>query len=402
MEKKMRILLANETYSPWLNGCATFTQRLAQNLAKKGHIVGVIAPAVKFDDHYEIDDCGVTIFRLRSLPTPKMIHPNFRVITKPDINPAVKKIVGDFNPDIIHIQNHFSVGKACVKAAKKAGIPIVGTNHFMPENLTQFVPGFIGDTMMKVMWKDFLKVYNKLDYVTAPSKAAVQMLYNVGYKKEAAVISNGIEFDKFKKRPVSEKLLKKYNLKKDVATFISVGRIEKDKNLDLVLEAFAKFLKKEKGQLILVGNGKFEREFKRLARLLKIKNEVVFTGKISDEELWEIYSLADVYIGAGTAELQGIAVMEGMASGLPVLAVNAVALPELVEHGVNGYLFELEVKDLTEKMLKIVEDREKLKEMAAHSLKIISRHDKNVTIKQFEELYEKVIAEKRAKAPVQV
>lgn len=397
----MRILLANETYPPNLNGCATFTQRLARNLAKKGHIVGVIAPAIRFGDHHEVDDYGVTVFRLRSIPI-KMIHPNFRVITKPDIYPAVKKIVEDFKPDIVHIQNHFSLGKACIKAAKKAGVPIVGTNHFMPDNLTQFVPGFIGGTMMKVMWKDFLKVYNKLDYVTAPSKAAVNMLYDVGYKKEAAVISNGIEFDKFKKRPVSEELLKKYKLKKDVATFISVGRIEKDKNLDLVLEAFAKFLKKEKGQLILVGNGKFEKEFKRLARLLKIKNEVVFTGKISDEELWEIYSLADIYIGAGTAELQGIAVMEGMASGLPVLAVNAVALPELVDHGVNGYLFELEIKDLTAKMIKIVEDKEKLKEMAANSLKIISRHDKNETVKQFEELYKKVITEKKNKVSAKV
>jgi len=401
MEKKMKILIANETYPPNLNGCAMFTQRLAQNLAKEGHDVAVIAPAAKFGDEIEVDKYGVRVYRLRSIPI-KMIHPNFRVITKPDIYPAIKKIMLEFEPDIVHIQNHFSLGKACIKAAKKLDIPVMGTNHFMPDNLVQFVPGFIRSTAVKVMWKDFLKVYNKLDYVTAPSKAAVDMLYDVGYKKEAAIISNGIEVDKFKKRPVSDKLLKKYRLSKNISTFISVGRIEKDKNLDLVLEAFSLFTKKKKGQLILVGVGKNEKEFKRLAKLLKLGNKVVFTGKISDEELEEIHSLADVYVGAGTAELQGIAVMEGMASGLPVLAVNAVALPELVEHGANGYLFELEVKDLADKMLEIVEDEERLKKMAKRSLEIISKHDKAETIKQFEKVYEEVIAKKKGRVPVAV
>src|SRR3989304_2564626 len=162
-EKKMRILLANETYPPNLNGCAVFTQRLAQNLAKKGHKVAVIAPSEKFGNKKETDEFGVTIYRLRSVPI-KVIHPNFRVITKPDIYPVVRKIVREFEPDVIHIQNHFTLGRACLKAAKKTYTPIVGTNHFMPDNLVQFAPNFIEGTMIRIMWNDFLKVYNKLDY----------------------------------------------------------------------------------------------------------------------------------------------------------------------------------------------------------------------------------------------
>ena len=401
MEKKMRILIANETYPPNLNGAATFTQRLAQNLAKRGHEVAVIAPGIKFGDTVETDECGVMVYRLRSIPI-KMVHPNFRVITKPDIYPGVNKIVKEFKPDVIHIQNHFTLGRACLRAAKKGNIPIVGTNHFMPDNLVQFVPGFIGNSMVKVMWKDFLNVYNKLDYVTAPSKAAVNMLYDIGFKKEAQVLSNGIEFDKFKKRKPSEALYKKFKIGKNTPTFLSVGRIEKDKNLDLVMEALSKVLKKRKAQLVLVGNGKYEKEFKRLAKALRLGNTVIFTGKITDEEVQQIYSLADVYIGAGTAELQGLSVMEGMATGLPVLAVNAVALPELVSNGVNGYLFEMEVKDLADKMLQILEDEEKLKEMSKKSLEIISKHDKIETIKQFEKVYEDVIAKKKGKVPVTV
>ncbi|MEK7447320.1 MAG: glycosyltransferase [Patescibacteria group bacterium] len=393
-KKKMRILIANETYPPNLNGAATFTQRLAQNLSKKGHIVAVIAPGLKFGDHLEIDNCGVAIHRVRSLPV-KMVHPNFRVIVKPDIYTAVRKIVKDFKPDVIHIQNHFTLGRACIKAAEKTHTPIIGTNHFMPDNLVQFAPSFAEGTMIRVMWGDFLRVYNKLDYVTAPSKIAIKMIKDIGYDKKAEVVSNGMEFDKFKKRPVSDALLKKYKIFKNIPTFISVGRIEKDKNLDVILEALAIYLKKHKAQLILVGNGKFEKEFKKLAVLLKVEDRVFFTGKISDRELREIYSLADVYIGAGTAELQGLSVMEGMASGLPVLAVNAVALPELVKNGVNGYLFELSAEDLAGKMDKILKDEKRLEKMAQESLKIISEHDIVKTIAKFERIYEKVIEEKK-------
>lgn len=390
----MRILIANETYPPNLNGAATFTQRLAQNLAKNGHIVAVIAPGLKFGDQLEIDNYGVAIYRIRSLPV-KMVHPNFRVIVKPDINSAVRKIVKEFKPDVIHIQNHFTLGRACVKAAEKLNIPMVGTNHFMPDNLVQFAPSFVEGTMIRVMWNDFLRIYNKLDYVTAPSYAAVKMLKDVGYKKKAEVVSNGMEFDKFKKRPVSEALLRKYGIFKSVPTFISIGRIEKDKNLDVMMEALAIYLKKHKAQLILVGNGKFEKEFKKLAKLLKIDDRVFFTGRISDRAVQEIYSLADVYIGAGTAELQGLSVMEAMATGLPILAVNAVALPELVKNGVNGYLFELNARNLADKMEKILRDKKRLEKMGKQSLEIISEHDVVKTISKFERIYEKVISDRK-------
>ncbi|MDO8507176.1 MAG: glycosyltransferase [bacterium] len=397
-EKKIRILIANETYPPNLNGCAVFTQRLAQNLAKRGHEVAVVAPGLKFGDYLEKDQYGVNVYGLRSISV-KMIHPNYRIVTKVDITKSVRKIIAKFQPDIIHIQNHFLVGRSCLKIAKKQGIAIVGTNHFMPENYLQFAPKATEGTMAKVLWADFFKVYNQLDCVTAPSRAAVQMLYDVGYKKKAEVVSNGMEFDKFKKRPTSGKLLKKYKLDQDIPTFISVGRIEKDKNLDVILGAFALYLEKNDGQLILVGNGKLEKDLKKLSVALGVKEKVVFTGKITVDEVFEVYSLADVYIGAGTAELQGLSVMEAMASGLPILVVNAVALPELVKDGANGYLFELSVADLAEKMGEILEDKVKIKEMGAKSLEIIGAHDMANTIGKFERIYEKVIKEKKKSYP---
>jgi 1,2-diacylglycerol 3-alpha-glucosyltransferase len=105
-----------------------------------------------------------------------------------------------------------------------------------------------------------------------------------------------------------------------------------------------------------------------------------------------MYQAADVFVIAGVAELQSIVTMEAMASGLPILAVNAMALPELCHDGENGYLFEMENENaLSEKVAILATDLVLRKTMSGKSLEIIQKHDIRKTIPQFEELYKKMI-----------
>ncbi|MCL4437624.1 glycosyltransferase, partial [Patescibacteria group bacterium] len=379
---------------PDVNGSATFTERLARGLTKAGYKVLVIAPNTKFKDEIEKDETGFEIFRLKSIPL-KIIHPYFRFVYQSGLRAKLAKKIKEFNPDIIHIQNHFALGKTLLKIARKTGVPIIGTNHFMPENLLQYVPEFAHDDIRKLMWSDFRKVYSKLDFVTSPSQAAIDLLKKIGLKNRMAAISNGIDLSRFKKFPPDKYLMAKYKINKNIPVLLFVGRIEVDKNIDMLLKAVAIVLKKTPVQLILVGSGKNEQEFQDLAKELNIENEVVFAGRLDDGNLDKIYSLADVYMGTGTAELQGLSVMEAMAEGLPVIAANAVALPELVKNGYNGYLFELNEKDLAEKIIKILADKKRLKEMGENSLKAIQDHDVKNTIAKFVDLYKKVIEERR-------
>jgi glycosyltransferase involved in cell wall biosynthesis len=119
---------------------------------------------------------------------------------------------------------------------------------------------------------------------------------------------------------------------------------------------------------------------------------VVFTGFVPDDDLPYLYSVSDVYVGAGAAELQGIAVMEAMATGLPVLAANAVALPELVKEGENGYLFSLDPADLADKMLKMLSQQESWTGMGEKSLAYIQVHDAPSALSQLECLYREVVS----------
>lgn len=388
----MKILIASETYPPDVNGAAIFTQRLATGMSKNNEVT-VLAPGKRFRDETEHDG-NVKIYRLKSASL-KPFHPYFRMIYKIGLNEKVKKIIRKTKPDIIHIQNHFSLGKACLNAAKKLNIPIIGTNHFMPENLLQYFPGPLKKHVAHHMWNDFIKIYNQLDYVVAPTKAAMDMILAKGLKTRNQVISNGIDLDKFKKIKPDPSLLKKFGIKKDVPLFLFVGRLEVDKNIDLILKAAKIVSAKQNIQIVIVGKGKNEDELKGFAKGMGLKKTAIFTGKVSDEDLHGLYNSANVYIGSGTAELQGLSVMEAMVAHLPVLAVNAVALPELVRNDVNGFLFSANEKDLAEKMLKTLKDKKTLKQMGANSFTEIKKHDIRKSMSTYFKLYEKVVSDEK-------
>lgn len=387
--KKLKILLVSDTYPPDKNGASIFTQRLAYGLASRGHIVSVTAHSINSKNYIETDK-NVRVFRLKSFPI-KPIHPSYRPISPFGLNKTMAKIVRSLQPDIIHLQNHFISGRAALRQAKKHNIPIVGTNHFMPENLLQYFPRFFKTIMKNVMWRDFLKVYNQLDYVTAPTETATQMLQRVGLRSKTIAISNGVLLKQFSKTTVPPNIYHQFQLDKNLPIFIFVGRLDKDKNVDLIIKAARRALAKTDFQIIIVGKGKDEKKLKRLVNKLRLDRKIIFTGYQTDRNLRFFLSLADVYIASGSAELQGIAVMEAMTAGLPILALNAIALPELVKNNYNGFLFSYDDKDLAEKMIKILKNKKQIKSMGKESLRLIQAHKIANTITSFENLYQKTI-----------
>jgi glycosyltransferase involved in cell wall biosynthesis len=284
------------------------------------------------------------------------------------------------------------LGKDCLREARRRRIPIVGTNHFMPQNLFEMIPGPLRPALGRFMWRDCLRVYNRLDCITAPSHAAVKMLLDLGLTTRTLVISNGIDLARYQPRDVPEDLYQKYGIRTDRPVFLSVGRMEQDKNVHLILRATAVVAGETRVQTVLVGKGRDDGRFRALARRLGLDDgTALFTGAVPEDDLAALYSMANVYIGAGSAELQGLAVMEAMAAGRPVLAANAVALPELVQTGENGLLFELTAEDLVAKMRQVLSQRDTWKGMGQKSLARIQAHDAQQVLAQFEALYLEVM-----------
>ncbi len=171
--------------------------------------------------------------------------------------------------------------------------------------------------------------------------------------------------------------------------FCIVGRIEKDKRIDVLLHALAR-LERDDIQLAIAGRGSAFEHFQALARSLNLDGRVRFTGFIPKEDLHVLLNSVDIFTMPSDAELLSLASLEAMACGRPVLLANAVALPELVAPGVNGYLFKPgDAEDAAHYMQLLADQPERWKEMGKASMEKAQVHGLENTVQRYEELYKK-------------
>jgi len=349
-----------------------------------------MCPSRSFKNTISTDE-EVAVYGIRSIHLP--VYQNFR-ISPPFILGTVRRVIREISPDIVHIQNHFLIGKEAVSAARKLGIPVMGTNHFMPENLTHYLqlPGIAERWLQRFAWRQFVRVFEQLDFVTTPTKTATTLLVKAGLKKKVVPVSCGIDLERFKPSNDGAYLRRRFAIPTDKPVLLYVGRLDKEKRIDMILRALPDILRVNSVHLVVAGIGKEKQNLEELTEKLGIQHEVTFAGFVPDEDLQNIYTVADLFVTAGIAELQSIATMEAMAAGLPVVAVNAMALPELVHDGENGYLFsDGDSQMFAEKVVAILSNQTMRAEMSKKSLEIIKKHDVNKVIEKYESIYGEII-----------
>ncbi|MGB8657227.1 MAG: glycosyltransferase [Candidatus Zixiibacteriota bacterium] len=386
----MKIIIATDNYYPHINGASLFAQRLAFHLKKQGHSVLVIAPSLTTHSEFSTTN-GIRIFGIRSVPI--LMYRGFRVSLPFFMKKRMEEIIQEFDPDIIHFQGHFYISKAVLSIAQKLKIPTLGTNHFMPENAIHYLhlPKFAENPIKRWAWKQFHSAFERMDIVTCPTETAVQVVRSNHLRKNAMVVSNGVDLSEFHAGNDGTYLKEKYKLP-DEPILLYVGRLDKEKNIDMILRALALVTKRINVHFVVAGDGEEKAELRNSTKDLNLEKLVTFTGYVLDEDLRNIYRIADCFVIAGAAELQSIVTMEAMASGLPVIALNALALPELVKPGVNGYLFEFnDINGLAQDIMRIFSDDSLRKKMAAESLELIKDHRIENTVHKFESLYQSLL-----------
>lgn len=386
----MKILIASDLHYPTINGVATFSRNLAKGMAARGHDVLVIAPSQTGKRYKEVDE-NYEIHRTVSVAFP--FYQNFRISLNP--NREVRKIIEDFDPDVIHIQMLMWIGQAAMKYGNKVGIPIVSTNHAMPENLMDNLKLLapVSRPINYILEQYGARFHNKSDCVTMPTQSAIDM-FRATDKVDTPMIaiSNGIDLSRFIPGDVSDELYKKFDIPTDKKIVTYIGRLDAEKHLGVLVEAFAQVHEKEADtHLLIVGSGTDEDRLLALAIELGIEQQVTFTGRVSDEELAELHRIGTVYVMPSPAELQSIATLEAMASGQPIVAVDAGALSELCQDGRNGYLCETDnVAQIRDGIYAIVHDPALRAQFSSESLAIAATHDITETLEQFESLYQKL------------
>jgi len=170
---------------------------------------------------------------------------------------------------------------------------------------------------------------------------------------------------------------------------IFVGRLTAEKQVEVILKAMTKLDPALDTTFDIVGGGDQRKQLEHLTAQLGLADRVTFHGRTSDEELRALLSRASLFVIASIAELQSIATMEAMASALPVVAADAVALPHLVHDGENGYLFEPgNVDELAARLTDVLTaEPAEYERMQRASLDGVAIHDINRTLDTFEALY---------------
>lgn len=386
----MKILIASDLHWPMINGVASFSRNLAQGLAAHGHDVLVIAPSQTGTKYKEVD-VNHAVYRTASVPFP--FYQNIRVSPTPQRE--VRKIIKEFDPDVIHIQMLMWIGQAAMRYGNKFGIPIVSTNHAMPENLMDNIKLLapIARPINYMLREYGARFHSKADYVTLPTQSAIDM-FNASDKVSVPMeaVSNGINLSRFTVGQPSEKVIKKFNIPTDNPIITYIGRLDAEKHLPVLINAFNRVLKKHPAHLLIVGDGSDAPVLQEMVRTLGIEDSVTFTGRVDDLDLVLLHQLGTVYCMPSPAELQSIATLEAMASGQPIVAVNAGALRELCQDGRNGFLCDQDNDEqIADGLLKIISDPLLRAKMSAESTAIAKTHDLEQTLDRFEAIYTQLI-----------
>ena len=382
-DRPLRILIGADTFLPHVNGAARFAERLAAGLVARGHDVHVAAPSVGHGNAGTatevIEDQPMTMHRL---PAYRFLPHDWLTFVLPWRSKHYARILLDeIKPDVVHIQSHIVIGRGLAREARKRGIPVVATNHVMAENILDFttLPDFLDRIFVKLAWADAERTFKMTRAVTTPTRKAADFLESTIDISGVIPISCGIDRSNY--RPDLTP--------RDANRILFVGRLTTEKHIDVVLKALSQLDPALDVTFDIVGGGDQRAKLETLAQQLGVASRVTFHGHASEEDLRTLYSRASVFAIASIAELQSIATMEAMASGLPIVAANAVALPHLVHEGENGYLFEPGNADelaarLTDVLTAAPEERTRMQQA---SLDAVAVHDINRTLDTFEALY---------------
>lgn len=382
-EKPLKILIAADTYPPDVNGAAVFCYRLATAMHARGHEVHIVAAKnCAGPSRVDVQE-EATVHRVASHSVPT--HETLRVCLPWRASRDVARILDEVRPDVVHVQCHYMIGQAAVNQARKRGIRVVATNHFMPENLDPFLPfpKWFKRIVARNSWRDMGKIMGRADVVTTPTPLAADAMRRHAGLERILPLSNGIDSAHYELAPGE------HVPRREHPTVLFVGRLAVEKNIDVLIDALARTRTTPQPHLEVIGGGEQRQALEERAAAAGVADRVLFRGHVDDAELRSAYLAADVFCQPGTAELQSLVTLEALSASRPVVLADAMALPHLVDDGINGYLFAPgDAADLAAKLDRILAlDDDERARMGAAGHDKAARHSQDKTMDTFEAIY---------------
>lgn len=376
----MRIMVVTDQYESMVGGVSTVTGELARGLAKRGHEVALVVPSPGWRGRVATAE-QVSVTYRGSLRWPW--YEGMRLGCLPVS--AARKLIASFAPDVAHIHSPVTLGVMARIGAGRQRVPVVYTNHYLPANVRPSTAPR-SRVVDALFYRHVVGFSNRCTYVTAPTATALGLLRERGLHVPSGILSNGIDLGAYSPGPADDRIRHRYGLPAAGPLILSVGRLSPEKRMDVLLDAAARL--GPGTQIVMAGTGPDEARLRARAQRLGIGAKVRFLGFVPGPDLPGIYRLADVFAIASEAELQSLTTMEAMATGLPVVAVDAYALGELVRHGHNGFLARPgHAAEIAAYLDLLCSDPCLRARMSAASLRIISGHERHRWLAEWESLY---------------
>jgi len=324
----MKIVMMTNTYLPLVGGVAASVEAFSAAFRQAGHEVLIVAPTF---DNLPPREHGVV-----RVPAIQHFNGSDFSVRLPIFGLLGSALQG-FDPDIVHAHHPFLLGDTALRVASRFNTPIVFTHHTMYEQYTHYVPGD-SPAMKRFAVRLATEYANLCDHVIAPSESIARILQQRGVTTPVTAIPTGIDIDRFSGGD-GERARKRYRLEAGRFVVGHVGRLAPEKNLGFLAEAVARFVAaNDDAVFLVVGGGPAEGELQSAFDRHGVAERLCLTGPLVGQELIDAYTAMDVFAFASHSETQGMVLAEAMATGTPVVALDAPGAREVVRDGENGRL----------------------------------------------------------------
>ncbi len=401
----MIIAMLTNNYKPFVGGVPISIERLTNGLRSLGHEVYIFAPSYEG----EVEEPYVIRYHSRK----KKLKGEYVI---PDIfDPRIEEVFSSIPFDVIHVHHPMLMGYTAQYFSRKYHIPVVFTYHTRYEQYLHYIlpyakwknqTGKTGHGTFRSLEKKILyngseklvMIHNRIftnqcDLVFAPTPSIKEYLEEHGTNTEVEVIPTGLsgkefEFNKGKVKEIRKKYLtgKKY-------LFCTVSRLEKEKNIEFILDGL-KLLKEKRGdcfRILVIGDGSLKGELNTRVTELGLTDNVIFCGLIPHEELPDYYHACDLFLFASQSETQGIVLLEAMAAGLPVISVRGSGVSDVVNDGRNGFMTDMDINSWEEKIEQVLNKKYLWEDMKKEAVKVAKQYLAVQVAKNVEQYYRNVL-----------
>jgi glycosyltransferase involved in cell wall biosynthesis len=348
----------SNVYSPFVGGVRRSVETLASELRKKGHRVIIVTPDFEQEPVDDPDVIRVPAIHhfygsdfSFQIPLPGVLH----------------STIQNFTPDIIHSHHPFMLGDTALRISAEFGVPVVFTHHTFYENYTHYVKN--NSSLLKTFIKTLATEYaNLCNLVLAPSQSVAETLLQRGVLSPVKVLPTGIDVNAFKNGK-GDLFKKKYIIPGNAIVLGFVSRIAPEKNIKFLSTAIKEIMFEHKHvYFLVVGTGPSVQSLTSYFARQGLSDRLIMTGILESQDLIDAYHAMDLFVFASQTETQGLVIIEALASGIPVIAVQGPAINDVIEDYKNGRLVSENIsffKDACTWYIKLAADkRKRIKYMA--------------------------------------